>query len=149
MMYPLSEYDRTMKSKDWSKIPRVAGAATGEGETKWVSPDKFFDEPPAVLADAPPLPGEEARYAQVQAVLEAIKYDPAVKSAMIKAAEETEEQLIAPLLQFRNWANGFLTTGALSRMKPTSAPIISPALPLRIQHPRQRAERNQVLLPGP
>jgi hypothetical protein len=103
MMYPLSEYDGTMKSTDWSKIPKVAGAANGEGETKWVFPDKFFDELPAVLADAPPLPGEEARYAQARAVLEAIKSNPALKSAMIKAAEETEEQLITPLLQFRNW----------------------------------------------
>jgi hypothetical protein len=103
MMYPLSEYDGTMKRTDWSKIPKVAGAATSEGETRWVFPDKFFDELPAVLADAPPLPGEEARYAQVRAVLEAIKSNPALKSAMIKAAEETEEQLITPLLQFRNW----------------------------------------------
>jgi len=103
MMYPLSEYDGRMKTTDWSKIPRVEGAATGEGETKWVFPEKFFDELPAVLTDAPPLPGEEARYAQVRAVLEAIKSNPAVKSAMIKAAEETEEQLITPLLQFRNW----------------------------------------------
>jgi len=103
MMYPLSEYDGAMKSKNWSRIPKVAGAATGEGETKWVVPDKFFDELPAVLADAPPLPGEEAHYAQTRTVLEAIKSDPALRPAMIKAAEETEEQLIAPLFQFRNW----------------------------------------------
>jgi len=108
MMYPLSEYDGTMKSTDWSKIPKVPGAATGEGETKWVFPDKFFDELPAVLADAPPMPGEETRYAQVRAVLEAIKSNPALKSAMIKAAEETEEQLITPLLQFRNWGEQLL-----------------------------------------
>lgn len=43
------------------------------------------------------------RYAQVRAFLDAIKSNPALKSAMIKAAEETEEQLIKPLLQFRNW----------------------------------------------
>jgi hypothetical protein len=103
MMYPLSEYDGAMKSKNWSKIPKVGGAATGEGETKWVLPDKFFDELPAVLADAPPLPGEEAHYAQARAVLEAIKSDPALKFAMIKSAEETEEQLITPLFQFRSW----------------------------------------------
>jgi hypothetical protein len=103
MMYPLSEYDGTMKSYDWSKIPKVAGAATGEGETKWVFPDRFFDELQAVFADAPPLPGEEARYAQVRAVLEAMKSNSALKSAMIKAATEAEEVLISPLLQFRNW----------------------------------------------
>jgi hypothetical protein len=103
MMYPLSEYDGTMKSYDWSKIPKVAGAATGEGETKWVFPDRFFDELPAVFADAPPLPGEEARYAQVRAVLEAAKSNPDLNSAMIKAAADADEQLISPLLQFRNW----------------------------------------------
>ena len=103
MMYPLSEYDGTMKSYDWSKIPKVAGAATSEGETKWVFPDRFFDELQAVFADAPPLPGEEARYAQVLAVLEAMKSNSALKSAMIKTAAEAEEQLILPLLQFRNW----------------------------------------------
>ena len=103
MMYPLSEYDGTMKSYDWSKIPKVAGAATSEGETKWVFPDRFFDELQAVFADAPPLPGEEARYAQVRAVLEAMKSNSALKSAMIKTAAEAEEQLILPLLQFRNW----------------------------------------------
>ena len=44
MMYPLSEYDGTMKSYDWSKIPKVAGTTSGAGEAKWVFPDKFFDE---------------------------------------------------------------------------------------------------------
>src|SRR5215475_10148706 len=80
MFYPLSEYDGTMKRKDWSQVPKVAGTASGEGETKWVFPEKIFDELPAVLADAPPLPGEEARYAQVRAVLEAMKSNPALKA---------------------------------------------------------------------
>ena len=103
MMYPLSEYDGTMKSYDWSKIPKVAGAASGEAETKWVFPEKFFDELPAVLADAPPLPGEEARYAQIRAVLDAMKSNPTLKPAMIKAAQEVEDQIVTPLLQFRNY----------------------------------------------
>jgi hypothetical protein len=103
MMYPLSEFDGTMKRRDWSKIPKVAGAASGEGETKWVFPEKIFDELPAVLADAPPLPGEEARYAQVRAVLEAMKSNPALKAVMMKAAQEAEAQLVDPLLQFRNY----------------------------------------------
>lgn len=103
MMYPLSEYDGTMKSYDWSKIPKVAGEASGDEETRWVFPDKIFDELPAVLADAPPLPGEEARYAQVRAVLEVMKNDPTLKNAMIKAAAEADEQLVKPLFQFRNY----------------------------------------------
>ena len=83
MMYPLSEYDGTMKSKDWSAIPKTPGhAGGGDLETQWVFPEKFFDELPAVLADAPPLPGEEARYAQVLAVVEVAKRDPKLKAAM-------------------------------------------------------------------
>ena len=54
-MYPLAEFDGRMKSTDWSKIKKVPRAAAGEAETKWVFPDKFFDQLPDVLADAPPL----------------------------------------------------------------------------------------------
>lgn len=32
-----------------------------------------------------------------------MRSNPALKSAMVKGAEEVEEQLISPLLQFRNW----------------------------------------------
>ena len=103
MMYPLSEYDGTMKRMDWSKVPAVPSTVHGDEETKWVVPERFCDELPIVLADAPPLPGEEARYAQVLAVLEAAKRDPALKDAMTKAAQEADEQLIAPLFHFRNY----------------------------------------------
>jgi hypothetical protein len=102
-MYPLAEFDGRMKSMEWSKLPKVPGAAHGEEETRWVLPEKFFDELPAVLADAPPLPGEEARYAQVLAVLAAAKGDPKIKQAMIEAAKDSEEKLVNPLFQFRNY----------------------------------------------
>lgn len=102
-MYPLAEYDGRMKSTDWSKLPKVPGAPPGEEETRWVYPEKFFDELPMVLADAPPLPGEEARYAQVLAVLAAAKDNPKMKQAMIEAAKEAEEKLVNPLFQFRNY----------------------------------------------
>jgi hypothetical protein len=74
MMYPLAEYDGTMKSKNWHAIKQVPASASGEEETKWVVPERFFQELPAVLADAPPLPGEEA-----------------------------DEKLVTPLFQFRNY----------------------------------------------
>jgi len=103
LMYPLSEYDGTMKSMDWHKVPQLPNQATGEEEVKWVKPETFFDELPAILADAPPLPGEEARYAQVLAVLEAAKNDPKLKAALIKGATEADQMLVYPLLQFRNY----------------------------------------------
>jgi hypothetical protein len=103
MMYPLSEFDGRMKSTDWSRLPRVPAAPHGERETPWVFPERFFDELPAVLADAPPLPGEEARYAQVLAVLEAARGDQRLKAAMAEAAAEAERQLVDPLFEFRNY----------------------------------------------
>lgn len=103
MMYPLAEYDGTMKSTEWSKLKKVPAGATGEAESKWVFPDKFFDELPAILADAPPLPGEEARYAQMQALLAAIKANPALKDPLIAAVTEVESNVVTPLFQFRNY----------------------------------------------
>src|SRR5882724_11833535 len=68
-----------------------------------VLPDKFVDELPAVLADAPPLPGEEARYAQVAAVLAATRDNPKLKQAFTDGAKEADEKLVKPLFQFRNY----------------------------------------------
>jgi hypothetical protein len=56
-----------------------------------------------VLADAPPQPGEESRYGQMRALLEAIKNDPSLKETLIKAVTEVEEQVVKPLFEFRNW----------------------------------------------
>jgi hypothetical protein len=103
MLYPLAEYDGRVKSIDWTTITKLPNAATGEQEIVWVPPQSFIDTLSAVLADAPPLPGEEARYAQVRAVLEAAKNDPQITAAMTKAAAEADEQLVKPLFEFRNW----------------------------------------------
>jgi hypothetical protein len=104
-VYALDKFDGKVKSQDWSKLPSLASPTkdSGSGETKWVFPDKFFDELPAVLKDAPALPGEESRYAQVLAVIEAAKKDPLLKKAIIEEAHKADSELIDPLLQFRNW----------------------------------------------
>jgi hypothetical protein len=103
MMYPLAEFDGTMKSIDWGTIAKLPNAASGEQEIVWVPPEAFVDTLPVVLADAPPLPGEEARYAQLFAVLEAAKSNPKLKAAMTEAAAEADEQLVKPLFEFRNY----------------------------------------------
>jgi hypothetical protein len=103
VMYPVAEYDGRMKSMDWSKLPRVPAAPHGEEETQWVNPERFIDQLAAVLADAPPLPGEEARYAQTLAVLAAAKDSPQLKQAMTEAAKEADERMVKPLFQFRNY----------------------------------------------
>lgn len=105
MMYPVDQFDGKMKSTDWSKLPGGGDetAPAGEQEVKWVDPEKFFDELPMVLADAPPLPGEEARYAQISAVLEAAKTDAKIKAALTEGAKDADENIVTPLFQFRNY----------------------------------------------
>ncbi len=103
MMYPLSEFDGATKRKDWANLPKAPAPPSGEEETQWVLPENFVDELGAVLADAPPLPGEEARYAQALAVLAAAKDNPKLKEAMTEGAKEADTLLVKPLFQFRNY----------------------------------------------
>jgi hypothetical protein len=103
MMYPLAEFDGTMKSRDWTKLQKVPSTASGDEEVKWVVPEKFFDTLPLVLADAPPMPGEETRYAEVRSVLAAAANDPKIKSVLTQAAIEADRDLVAPLFEFRNF----------------------------------------------
>src|SRR5262249_15950426 len=62
VMYPLSQFDRKMKTIDWQKVPAFPAPLTKDGETRWVDPEIFFDELPYILQAVPPLPGEEALY---------------------------------------------------------------------------------------
>mgnify|MGYP001186355575 FL=1 len=103
LFYPLAEFDGTMKRIDWANLPKAPAQEGGAEESKWVFPEKFVDQLPAALADAPPLPGEEARYAQVLAVVAAAQKDPKIKSAMTTAAAEADDTLVKPLFQFRNY----------------------------------------------
>ena len=104
-MYPLAKYVGKMRQRDWRQLPTLSSPAddSEEAETRWVFPEKFFDELPRVLADAPALPGEEARYAEVLAVIAAAHKDPALKKVMVDEARKTETDLVDPLRQFRNF----------------------------------------------
>src|SRR5690606_24806143 len=45
VVYPLEEFDGKMRTVDWSELPDIPGPASdGGGETKWVVPEKFFDQ---------------------------------------------------------------------------------------------------------
>jgi hypothetical protein len=70
-MYPLAEFDGQMKIRDWSKLPKLQTGAASRAETRWVFPDTFLEQLPLVMKDAPPLAGEETRYAEMQSVLDA------------------------------------------------------------------------------
>ena len=103
MAYPLSEFDGTVKTKDWSKIASVPWIKFGDEEWKWVDPATFFDVLPQALDAARPLPGEEALYALVRSVLDAASADRSLRKALKDAAVEADEALVKPLLQFRNF----------------------------------------------
>ncbi len=102
MVYPLSEFDGKMKTMDWKTTPAFPAPASGGGETKWVVPEKFFDELPVVMGQVPPLPGEEALYKTFQAVLDAAAKDPKLKAVLTQTAVSAEKELIAPLFEFHN-----------------------------------------------
>lgn len=103
VMYPLDQYDGHMKTVDWQALRRIPRPFGGDSERAWVEPEKFFDILPRALQDAPALPGEESRYAQVLAVLEAARADPALRAAMDDEAKKADAELVAPLFEFRNY----------------------------------------------
>jgi hypothetical protein len=99
MFYPLSQFDGKMKTMDWSKIPSVPVPAGPP--SKSVNPETYFDDLTAVMKEVPPLPGEEALYGQISSVFEAAANDPATKQALAESFIAADQQLIAPLFQWR------------------------------------------------
>jgi hypothetical protein len=101
MFYPLSQFDGKMKTTDWSKSPSFPVPAGPGGETKWVQPEKFFDQLPGVMKLVPPLPGEEALYGWISSVFAAAEKDPATKKALVESFVAADKDTIAPLFQWK------------------------------------------------
>lgn len=101
VIYPLSKYDGKMKTVTWKDSPHFPSTNTGSSEIKWVEPTTFFDQLPEILDKVPPMPGEEARYSAIRAMLAAAKADPEIKKAIDAAAVETEEQVVKPMFDFK------------------------------------------------
>jgi len=101
--YPLSEFDGTTQTKDWSSLPSIPWIKLGNEEWKWVEPSSFFDVLPEVLDACPPLPGEEALYALIRSVLDTAAADRVLHKALTEAASDADAKLVKPLLEFRNF----------------------------------------------
>jgi hypothetical protein len=101
MFYPLSKFDGKMKTTDWSKSPSFPAPAGPGGETKWVVPEKYFDQLTAIMKVVNPLPGEEAIYSLINSVLEAAAKDPETKKALDESFVTADKELIAPLFQWK------------------------------------------------
>ena len=104
MMYPLREFTGQLRSTDWTAAPvfPAGGETSGEQETQWVDPARFFAALPAVLAEVPARPGEEAWYGWLESVLQAAADDPQVAAQLTAAAMDANAGLVAHLFQFRN-----------------------------------------------
>jgi hypothetical protein len=100
-MYPLSAFDGKVKTIDWKNLPKLplpkAMADQPPGETKWVTPQRFFAQLKGVLAQVPPLPGEESLYAQFRALIAAGEHDPAIARVLQETAQQSEKDVVDPL----------------------------------------------------
>jgi len=90
MLYPLSQFDGKIKTKDWSKLPKVdrKGSPKEYSTTQppWVDPETFFDELPIVMKQVPPMPGEEALYKLFGSVLDEAAKNPEVMKTLRETA---------------------------------------------------------------
>ena len=75
-------------------------AAEGDGETKWVVSEKFFDELGTVLDTVPPPRGEETLYGHSQMLLDSAGRDDAIKTALVDTATATEVEVIVPFFEW-------------------------------------------------
>ena len=83
-------------------IPHFPAPPSSGGKTKWVVPEKFFEVFPAVLDNVPPLPGEEAIYANFRQLLNAAKANPAVARLLTETAVAAERDTVAPFFQWQH-----------------------------------------------
>ncbi|MGU3643410.1 DUF1254 domain-containing protein [Microbacterium sp. C23T] len=104
LVYPLADFDGSMKTLDYSQVPSFgsADATDGEEETQWVDPTTFFAELPTVLDEIPARAGEEAFYAWIREVLDAATTDPEVAAALKQAALDADAT-VKDLFEFRNY----------------------------------------------
>jgi hypothetical protein len=103
MAYPLKDDSGALQTTEWNKLPTIPNPnKSNSAETRWVAPEKFFAQLPSVMAQVPPLPGEEALYAWIGSVLQAAQKDPALMQTLIDTAQQTEAEVIAPMFEFRN-----------------------------------------------
>lgn len=150
VFYPLKKFDGKMKTKGWSKAPAIPGPkAAGGGETKWVIPEKLFDQLGDVLNGVPPLPGEEALYSQFRVLLDAASKNPAIKKLLVDTAIDAERTIVAPFFEWQH--NGRPAGNGWNRSTNNArwgVDYFNRAGTGQVEHVRQRAERDAVLLYG-
>jgi hypothetical protein len=104
VVYPLDQFDGEMKTIDWKAAPDIESPddGSGGGETRWVVPEKFFDQLGAALDAVPPLRGEEALYAQFRWLLDLAARDQGIKAAITDEAVAAESEIIDGFLRWEH-----------------------------------------------
>ncbi len=106
-IYPLSQFDGKVKTKDWSKLPifpmpkEKTRPEYSTTQPPWVDPATFFDQLPTVMKQVPPMPGEEALYKWIGSLLDAAAKDPEVMKTLRETAFAADKELVAPMMQWR------------------------------------------------
>ena len=150
-MYPLSEFDGRMKTRDWreqAKFPAQTASAGG-GETKWVDPEKFFDELPLLLKDASALPGEAARYAQALALVSVGAAGSEAEGGDYRRGEKggnRSRRAAAAVPQL--WPASSVQLDDAEERRGVRHRLLHAHRRGEVQHLRQQAERDEIFLPG-
>lgn len=101
-IYPLSEFDGTMKITKWKELPVLPEPAKTSAEKKWVNPDTFFQTLSEVIKEVPPMKGEEALYQTINNVLLAAAKNPEYMKILVGTANKMESELVDSLFFFNN-----------------------------------------------
>ncbi|MGQ3673366.1 DUF1254 domain-containing protein [Xanthobacter sp. TB0136] len=101
VVYPLSQFDGSMKTVVWSKLPHIDNPDTDSaGETRWVVPEKFFSQLGKAMDRVPPLPGEEALYAQFRWLIDLAEKNPDIRKVIDAEAVASEQDVIADFFRW-------------------------------------------------
>jgi len=103
MAYPLSQYDRIPKKRDWSQLKALTAGGGSGGEIQWVKPENFPEDLARVVANVKPMAGEETLHALFQSLSDAAARNPKVKEVLKQAALDADKTLVAPMFDSRNF----------------------------------------------
>ncbi len=100
MAYPLAEYDGQWKTFEWRNAPRIPYplGLFERGPPRWVNPSDYFDDLGEILDHVPPLPGEEALYAEFRTLLAAAEDDRGIRRAIRRVAEDMQINVVGRFL---------------------------------------------------
>jgi len=109
VLYPLREFDGRTRTVDYAALPHFpTPPSDGAAETRWVVPARFVEQLGEVLRIVPPLPGEEAIYANLRQLWRAAQSDPAIARRIVEEATRVDD---GPVREFLRWKHNGVPAG--------------------------------------